>query len=193
MWLHLKQSWVYGGSLAGVMVLCLMPIIGQGWPLALTLVFLQLPIYIFHQLEEHYDDRFRRVVNDLIGQGREVLSLGGVFVINMAGVWALDLISFGLAYRLGIGWGLIGAYAMVINAVAHIVQGIRLRSYNPGLVTSIILFLPVGLGGIWAISATGEATGLQHVVGIAIGLALHAAIVGYVLNNRRRLTERKAT
>lgn len=188
---RLTRYWVYGGALAGVLLLLLLPAINNGWSLALVLVYLQMPTYMLHQLEEHDADRFQHVVNDLMGHGQDVLPHGAIFVINI-GVWVLNLISFTLAAHWGIGWGLIGVYAMLINAVVHIVQGLRLRQYNPGLITAIILFLPVSLCGIWAISATGMATMLQHPVGIGIGLAIHVAIIVYVLSNVRRLDGAKA-
>jgi hypothetical protein len=186
-----SHNWVYGGALAGVLLLLLLPAIDGGWSLALMLVFLQMPVYMLHQLEEHDDERFRRYVDEMIGHGRDVLPSSAVFVINI-GVWVLNLISFALAAHVGIGWGLIGVYAMVINAIVHIADGIAKRAWNPGLVTAIVLFLPVGLGGLWAISATGEATVLQHVVGIVIALLIHAGIVAYVLGNARRLGAAKA-
>lgn len=186
-----SHNWVYGGALAGVLLLLLLPAIDGGWSLALMLVFLQMPVYMLHQLEEHDDERFRRYVDEMIGHGRDVLPSSAVFVINI-GVWVLNLISFALAAHVGIGWGLIGVYAMVINAIVHIADGIAKRAWNPGLVTAIVLFLPVGLGGLWAISATGEATVLQHVVGIVVALLIHAGIVAYVFGNARRLGAAKA-
>jgi hypothetical protein len=188
---RLVRNWVYGGSLAGVLLLLLLPAIDGGWPLVLVLVYLQMPIYMLHQLEEHDNDRFQHVINDMIGHGRDVLPHGAIFVINI-GVWVLNLISFALAAHAGIGWGLIGVYAMLVNAVVHIVDGVVKRAWNPGLVTAIVLFLPVGLGGLWAISATGEATVTQHVVGIVVAVAIHAGIVLYVLGNARRMGVTKA-
>jgi hypothetical protein len=183
---RLVRNWVYGGSLAGVLLLLLLPAIDGGWPLVLVLVYLQMPIYMLHQLEEHDNARFQHVIDEMIGHGRDVLPASAIFVINI-GVWVLNLISFALAAHVGIGWGLIGVYAMLVNAVVHIVDGIVKRGWNPGLVTAIVLFLPLALGSLWAISATGEATVLQHVVGIAIALVIHAGIVAYVLGNARRL------
>ena len=188
---RLIKYWVYGGALAGVLLLLLLPAIDAGWPLVLMLVYLQMPIYMLHQLEEHDDDRFQHVINEMVGHGRDVLPLGAIFVINI-GVWVLNLISFMLAAHVGIGWGLIGVYAMVVNAIVHIADGIAKRAWDPGLVTAIVLFLPVGLSGLWAIAATGEATAVQHVVGIVIALAIHAGIVLYVLGNARRLGGTKA-
>jgi hypothetical protein len=180
------HNWVYGGSLAGVLLLLLLPAIDSGWALALVLVYLQMPIYMLHQLEEHDDDRFRRTINQMIGHGRDVLPSGAVFFINI-GVWVLNLISFALATHAGIGWGLIGVYAMLVNAIVHIIDGAVKRAWNPGLVTAVVLFLPLGQGGLWAIAATGEATAVQHIVGIVVALAIHAGIVVYVLGNARRL------
>ena len=188
---RLVRNWVYGGALAGVLLLVLLPVIDDGWPLPLLLVYLQMPIYMLHQLEEHDADRFQHVVNEVIGHGQDVLPREAIFVINV-GVWGLNLISFALAAHVGIGWGLLGAYAMAVNALAHIGQAARLRRYNPGLVTAIVLFLPVGLGGLWAISATGQSTWVQHIVGLAVALAIHAGIVAYVVRNARRLGAWKA-
>lgn len=183
---RLENNWVYGGVLAGILLLLLAPVIDVGWPVALLLVYLQMPVYMLHQYEEHDDDRFRRTVNDLIGGGRNVLPCDAVFVINI-GVWVLNLVSFALAARVAIGWGLIGAYALLVNAIVHIVQAVRLRRYNPGLATAIVLFLPLGLGGFSAIVASGQSTALQHAVGLLVALAIHAAIIVYVLGNLRRL------
>jgi hypothetical protein len=185
------DHWVYGGALAGVLLLLLLPAVDSGWPLALALIYLQMPIYMLHQLEEHDNNRFQHVVNDVIGHGEDVLSALAIFVINI-GVWLLNLLSFALAAHVGIGWGLIGVYAMVVNAVVHIVVGAIRRQYNPGLVSSIVLFLPIGLGGLLAIAATGEASALQHIVGLVVALAIHAGIVIYVVGNARRLGVMKA-
>jgi hypothetical protein len=188
---RLVDHWVYGGALAGVLLLLLLPAVDSGWPLALALIYLQMPIYMLHQLEEHDNNRFQHVINDVIGHGKDVLSSPAIFFINI-GVWLLNLLSFALAAHVGIGWGLIGVYAMVVNAVVHIVVGAIRRQYNPGLVSSIVLFLPIGLGGLLAIAATGEASALQHIVGLVVALAIHAGIVIYVVGNARRLGVMKA-
>ncbi|MEH0071063.1 HXXEE domain-containing protein [Pannonibacter sp. Pt2-lr] len=50
------------------------------------------------------------------------------------------------------GWGLIAVYLLLINAALHVVQGLVLRLYNPGLVTAVALFIPLGvyaMVGLW--------------------------------------------
>ena len=86
MFSRLTQYWVYGGFLAGILLLVLLPLLSQAWSTALILVFLQLPIYMLHQYEEHDNDRFRLFFNRTVGQGKEVLSPEAVFVINVPGV-----------------------------------------------------------------------------------------------------------
>src|SRR5258708_27379235 len=55
-----ERNWMFTGMVAGLFLLSLVPLLVGGWSLPLVLIYLQLPIYLFHQLEEHYDDRFRR-------------------------------------------------------------------------------------------------------------------------------------
>lgn len=86
---RLIANWVYGGFLAGILLLLLAPVIVRSWPPALVATFLCLPAYMVHQYEEHDNDRFRQALNRLIGHGQEVMSPGAVFVINVPGVWGL--------------------------------------------------------------------------------------------------------
>jgi hypothetical protein len=184
---RLASSWVYGGFLAGFVLLQLLPVFTAGLSPAFLFVVLQLPIYMLHQYEEHDDDRFRRYVNHAIGRDRDVLPSRAVFVINMAGVWLLNTVSIWLAATVGIGFGLIGIYAVLVNALVHLAPALVTRRYNPGLVTAIVLFLPLGGLGAWLVTATGRAGVPYHLLGLGVALALHLAIVGYVLRNRRRL------
>ncbi len=86
---RLFSSWVYGGALAGVLLLVLFPLLTAGWVETLWLTFLFLPLYMLHQYEEHDADRFRLFFNTTIGGGREVLTPAAVFVVNVPGVWAV--------------------------------------------------------------------------------------------------------
>jgi hypothetical protein len=180
---RLVSYWVYGGFLAAFLLLGLMPAFTRTWELPLILVFLQLPVYMLHQLEEHDDDRFRRFINDLIGGGREVLSRGAVFVINVPGVWGVNLLSILLAFSLDLGFGLIAIYLTLINGLVHLAQAVRLRRYNPGLITAVILFLPVGGLALAAVMKSGSVTIGYHMLGLSSAVAIHLAIVGWILLN----------
>lgn len=173
------RNWMYGGLIAGLFLLVMTPVAVAPLGRALVLVYLQLPIYLFHQLEEHHDDRFRRWINDTIGGGREMLSTPAVVVINVVGVWVVDLIALYLARFVGIGLGLIAVYLTLVNAVFHIAVGTVQRRYNPGLATALLLFVPFGVTALLVVSAAPGVGTVDHVVGLAIAVFIHAAIIGY--------------
>ena len=180
MFQRLCASWPYGGFLAGWLLLALVPtLLPPTWPAALLAVYLQLPIYMLHQLEEHDRDRFRAFFNRTIGKGREVLSPAAVFVINVPGVWGVITASLLLARFVSPGLGLIAVYLTLVNAAFHTVACAVTRAYNPGLITAIMLFVPAGLHGLREVSATGDAGWPAHVLGIGIAVAIHVAIVAY--------------
>src|SRR5580692_812577 len=114
MWDRLIANWVYGGFLAGLLLLLLSPVLVHSWPAPLVATFLCLPVYMIHQYEEHDNDRFRHFVNRQIGKG-EVLSPMAVFVINVPGVWGMVGISLALAATVRVGFGLIAIYLIVLN------------------------------------------------------------------------------
>jgi Protein of unknown function with HXXEE motif len=177
---RLCTSWVYGGFLAGFLMLALVPLLlPPVWPAALLAVYLQLPIYMLHQFEEHDQDRFRAFFNRTIGKGREVLSPEAVFVINVPGVWGVIAASLLLARFVSPGLGLIAIYLTLMNAAFHIMASAVTRAYNPGLVTAIVMFLPAGLYGLREVNATGVAGWPAHALGVGIAVAIHVAIVAY--------------
>ncbi len=189
---RLRDNWVYGGFLAALMLLALTPVLAHGWSLALLLIWLQLPVYMLHQYEEHDDDRFRRFVNAAIGGGKEILSRFDVFVINIAGVWGVDTLAFWLAARVHIGLGLIAVYLSLVNSVGHCLQAVALRSYNPGTVTAIMLFMPLGGVTLWVLAGTGEVTATDHLIGFATALLIHAGIIVRVVTRKRQLARPNA-
>ena len=181
------SSWVYGGFLAGLLLLVLTPLLLLGFSFPFVLVVAHLPLYMIHQFEEHDADRFREYLNLHVGGGLDVISQGAIFVINIGGVWVLDALAIWLTATVSIGFGLIVTYGAVVNGVLHVVVGLVTRSYNPGLVTAIFLLLPAGIVGTYLLTASGGAGVLYHVLGIVVSLALHVAIVVSVLRNKRRL------
>lgn len=172
---RLIGCWVYGGVLAGVMLLGLTPVLTQGWPMPEVLVFLTLPIYMIHQYEEHDADRFRHFVNMTMAGGRDALTPLAVFVINIFGVWLPLAACIVLMRSHDAGIGTFAAWLLLVNALLHIVTALRGRGYNPGLVTAVFLFIPLGLAALAALWA--EATATQILAGLVLAVALHAAIM----------------
>ncbi|MEM9731535.1 MAG: HXXEE domain-containing protein [Myxococcota bacterium] len=184
---RLVQNWVYGGFLAAFVLLGLTPVLATDWSPALKLVYLWSPLYMIHQYEEHDDDRFRRFFNAHLGNGKELLTPTAVFVINVPGVWGINAVSFALAATIDLGYGLIAVYLAVVNALVHVAQGVRMRRYNPGLITAIVLFVPFGALSFLAVNRAGGAPGWAHALGLGLAVAIHAAIVLHVVRRAARL------
>ena len=174
----LEAHWVAGALFMGTALLLLLPT-GAGGGEAMLFIFLASPIYMLHQVEEHTGDRFRRYVNRTVFGGVEALSVGDVLWINLPGVWGLNLLALYAAHFIDVGWGLAASYLMLINGVAHVGMAARFKGYNPGLVSGILVFIPVGLASVLLVSATP----LQQFVGFAIALVIHAAIIVRVKSN----------
>lgn len=182
----LVGHWVAGAGFMAAALLASAPLIAATAPLGLLLLFLHSPAYMLHQVEEHTGDRFRRFANHIVFGGREALTTPAVLVINVGVVWTLNFGALYAALAWGPGYGLVAPYAMLVNAITHIAAGARLRRYNPGLVTAVVLFLPLSLVTIGAIGAEPEVGWRFHAGALAGALLLHLAIIAYALLRLRR-------
>ena len=102
-------------------------------------------IYFLHQIEEHlWPGGFRQFTDAHIfhsGNDNWPVNIDGVALVNTVYVWLP--IGLAVAFPQALRWvGLAWVGLTLINGIIHIVSTIRLRIYNPGLVTSIVLFLP---------------------------------------------------
>jgi hypothetical protein len=184
---RLYANWVYGGFLAALMLFALTPVLASGWSPVLLLLWLQLPVYILHQYEEHDADRFRMFINANIGGGQELLTRFAVFVINIVGVWAVVAGAFSLAAQARIGLGLIAVYLSLINGVGHCLMAVAMRRYNPGLVTAILLFIPLGIATLRVMADVHDITPTDHIIGFTVALMVHAGIIGLIVVRKRQL------
>jgi hypothetical protein len=187
MFARLIANWVYGGFLAGLLLLLLTPVLVHSWPVSLVTTFLCLPVYMIHQYEEHDDDRFRLFVNQKIGKRRVGLSPLAVFAINVPVVWGVIGISLALAVKLSAGFGLVAIYLVLLNGAIHVVQALISRAYNPGLGTAIILFLPLAGYGVAAVQQADAGTFLLQMTGMGAAIAIHVAIIFHTMRPRNDL------
>jgi hypothetical protein len=148
-----------------------------------------LVVYMLHQIEEHlWPGGFRQYANaHVFKSGRDdwPVDIGGVALVNIGYVWlpvaAAALFPDALRW-LGLGW--IGL--TFVNGLSHIATSIRFRGYNPGLVTSIVLFLPFTT---WALAhdvARGTLSGTAVAAIIVAGALLHAPVAALFLVPFRR-------
>ncbi|MEL7548151.1 MAG: HXXEE domain-containing protein [Pseudomonadota bacterium] len=111
--------------------------------------------YLIHQFEEHWIDvfgneyAFQGSINSLVQRvlssspdKNGPLTAEAIFVINTSLVWLVAAIAIWQAPQ-RVFPTLALASIVIINAFVHIAGGVLTLSYNPGLLTSIIVFVPL--------------------------------------------------
>ena len=168
----LCRNWVAGAGFMAIALLLTAPLV-SGAGRGVLLIFLASPLYMLHQVEEHAGDRFRAYVNGVVFGGVEALTVADVLWINLPGVWGINLAAVYVAWLAGAGWGLAAAYLILVNGVAHLGMALRFRSYNPGLATGALVFVPFGV----TVALLVPAPPAQHALALAIAVGIHAAII----------------
>jgi Protein of unknown function with HXXEE motif len=154
-----------------------------------------LVIYFLHQIEEHlWPGGFRQFTDAHMfhsGDDNWPVNIDGVALVNTAYVWVP--IALAAIFPQTLRWfGLAWIGLTLINGIIHIVTTIRLRIYNPGLVTSIVLFLPftvyaLALGVERGTLTSGE-VGLVLLYGVLLHLPVAALfVIPFLLQRRRHL------
>jgi hypothetical protein len=138
-------------------------------------------VYLIHQFEEHGVDLFGRVYffheyagSVLESRGLELTPMA-ILRINTLAVW----FAFSLAIWGGrrFSWpGLAAAGLVLANGLFHIAIAVSRAEYNPGLVTAIVLFLPISVLYFRLIPAACGHGRRAIVAGIAFGFASHALL-----------------
>ena len=144
-----------------------------------SLFLAMLVIYMIHQIEEHlWPGGFRQFTNAHVfksGNDDWLVDMGGVALVNIGWVWlpiGAAALTPNALYWVGLGW--IGL--TLVNAVSHIATSIRFRVYNPGVVTSIVLFLPFTIWFLALEHARGALSGADIGVVILLGVVLHIPV-----------------
>lgn len=171
------ENWSRAAAPTAVLLLALTPFLFvRGLSLPLLLVYLQLPMYMIHQYEEHSHGAFRAYVNHYVAGDYDALTNTAIFWINILGVWGVDLVAFYLAVFVAPTLGLIAVYLTLVNALSHGVGAIIARRYNPGLWTSLILFIPIGAYAVNVFVHTQGVSLIGHAIALGIAIALHVVI-----------------
>jgi hypothetical protein len=135
------------------------------------LLWLFIPAYLVHAGEE-WIFGFPAWIGSTVGRP---LPDTAFLIIN--GV-ALVLAVFGLRAAMRAdryGWMAVAvATIMLVNTVAHAAGAALTRSYSPGLISAVVLYVP--LGTLTMIRAVDHAPRAQLIRGILAGLLIHAIV-----------------
>ena len=155
---------------------------------------LLLLAYIIHQFEEHWIDifgnkyAFYEYFNTLFltvlgAQDSSVIILSreAIFLINTSLVWLVGVIAiwrspkhlFPLLAMNGI---------VLVNAISHILPGIFQKSYNPGLLTAIVIFLPLAIAFYRKVLFTKQYAKSQVIASIVWAILAHVILITGLLS-----------
>ncbi len=148
-----------------------------------------LIIYMIHQIEEHlWPGGFRQFANAHVfksGDDDWPVSEGGVALVNVGYVWLPILLA--ALFPGPLRWlGLAFVAMTLINALTHIGASVRFRIYNPGLITSVVLFLPFTIWMLAREVSAGMLTGWQVVALLIAGILLHLPVAALFVVPYRR-------
>jgi hypothetical protein len=181
---YLEHRWpavALGGIVFGALVLMYRE--GESFSLSkLTrLNWLLLTAYLVHQFEEHGVDVFGRIYYfheyanaQLAAQGITLTPLA-ILKINTISVWMGFLLAVwgGSRYK----WpGLAAAGMTLINAVFHITMAVANGEYNPGVLTAVVLFLPISIFYFGYVRTSYSVSFWEIGGGVAFGIAGHAVL-----------------
>lgn len=161
---------------------------GPRWSDPVFLLPLLWPMYLVHQFEEHGVDFHGEHYAFLAAMCRTVghAEVAGC-PADEAFIFAVNVIACPLAFVLpyafrrtrpllaAIPWGV-----PLVNAVSHVAAAVREGAYNPGLVTSLLLFVPLTLWVLRALVRRGVIRVAQVGWVVGTGVLIHVVLLGSV-------------
>ena len=186
----LKQDWAKTGFILSIFLLVFLFIFVRKYDLVIFVLLLQTPLYMLHQTEEYiFPGGFGKFFNTQIFKldvEEGPLDQTRIFFINIIVVWiAMPL--FGLLSIIDYQFGLWIPYFSFFAGIAHILLAIRAgKLYNPGMLVSLFINIPVGLWSILFLINNGVLNHFFFNIHIVIGFGLNALlpIMGVMMYKR---------
>ncbi len=183
----LKENWANTGLVLAFYLTIFLFIFVRKSNFPAFLILLQTPLYLLHEAEEYiFPGGFGRFFNrDIFGVDHddEPIGPGFIFAINMSYIWIL-LPLFGFLSVLNLQLGLWIPYFIIFAGVSHIALAIKARKlYNPGLIVSLLLNIPVGTAVVLYFMRAGYLNRFFINIHFLIGLGLNLLlpVIGGIL------------
>lgn len=183
----LIENWARTGLVMAFYLTIFLLVFVRGTNFAVFLILLQTPLYMLHEAEEYiFPGGFAQFFNkDIFGVDRDIKPIGPgfVFAINISYIWIL-LPLFGFLSVLNLKLGLWIPYFIIFAGVSHIVLAIKAKKlYNPGLIVSLLLNIPVGTVVVLYFMRSGllHSFFLNPHFPIGLGLNLSLPVIGSIL------------
>lgn len=150
----------------------------------LFLIWIQIPIYLLHQFEEHSRNGFKNYVNKKVfnvEDGSYPLNDKNIFWINIPIIWILMPL-FAILSSLNPLIGLWIPFFGIINSLSHVIFSIVNKEYNPGILVSLILGIPVGAYALIIFYSTLQISYLFTGLSLGFSIILHIIVLFFIRN-----------
>lgn len=180
----LVDNWMKGTPFLALYTFILIWLFVRNSNFALFLIWLQCSAYWLHEFEEYvcpggFLDFFNR--GPLHSKrGDYPLTSAGTFWINIPLMYVLLPLSGVISTFYGVEWGLWTAYYSALNASAHVVMFFIFgRKYNPGLVASLLVNIPLGIYTVWYFLSNSLVSTEVNILSIIVGIIAQASMMVY--------------
>ncbi|MBS1518280.1 MAG: HXXEE domain-containing protein [Bacteroidetes bacterium] len=142
------KNWAAVGLFTGILIVIILILSSDYLSYNEVLLRLQVSFLMFHQFEEYIlPGGFKKFFNEELFPKRKNfgfnLSDPGILIINVIFGWTVYVFA---AYSENIfPWFAAGIIVLtVINGLLHTAAALIKKKYNPGLITGLFLFIPIG-------------------------------------------------
>ena len=142
---------------------------------------------MLHMIEEYfYPGGFMETMKQLNPRFAPFVTVPMAVIVN--GMQLVLCMLVMLVGRNVLAFSLSVAALLFINAWAHILGSIRGKGYVPGIITGLVLYLPLSIYAYYLFVNSGELVLNQIVVTVVLGLIYQAVPIGYfvVASSARR-------
>jgi len=193
----LKKDWAKTGLILSIFLFIFLFAFVRQDDFVVFILLLQTPLYMLHQTEEYvFPGGFGKFFNTKIFELETEdgpVDQNFIFFVNIILIWFI-LPVFGLLSTIDYRYGLWIPYFSFFAGIAHVLLAIRAKKlYNPGLIVSLFINIPVGLWSILYLINKGilEHFFLNPYIVIGLGLNAILPIMGVILlRNYQKMVEK---
>lgn len=137
-----------------------------------SLLWLHFAFLLLHQFEEYsFPGKFKEFYNTNIWNKNPItkfrLNNKGILLVNVILAWTFYLIAAIMGGKtIFLTIGLVGI--SILNGLMHTIMFFKLRKYNPGLITGLLLFIPFGIFLLSKINQLEMAEQKSWIIGFAV-------------------------
>jgi len=183
----LKKEWAKVGVILSIFLFVFLFVFVRKDDFVVFVLLLQTPLYMLHQTEEYifpggFGKFFNTRIFNLETEDRPV-DENFIFYVNVILIWII-LPTFGLLSTINYSFGIWIPYFTFFAGVAHVALALKARQrYNPGLLVSLLVNIPVGLWSLLYLLGQGIIENFFLNIHFFIGLAVNAIlpIMGTIL------------